>query len=84
MYKNSSVIFHELHCILLPVYIDACVHISTLSFLCFRIVIYVEEISEKLAREENLTDPLVINTDSITFRGQTVSCNVNITFVEAL
>ena len=81
MYKNSSVLSYESQCNFVACVSCACMHISILPFLCFRIVIYVEEISEKLAREENLTDPLIINTDSITFRGETVSCNIIITFL---
>ena len=81
MYKNSSVLSYESQCNFVACVSCACMHISTLPFLCSRIVIYVEEISEKLAREENLTDPLMINTDSITFLGQTVSCNINTTIL---
>ena len=43
-------------------------------FLYSRIVTYFEEISQKLAREQDLTDPLIVDTEGLTFRGQTVSC----------
>ena len=44
--------------------------------VCFsRIITYFEDISEKLAREQDLSDPLIVETESLTFRGQTVSCS---------
>ena len=48
--------------------------VSALYTMCSRIVTYFEEISEKLAREHDLTEPLMVNTEGLTFRGQTVSC----------
>ena len=39
----------------------------------YRIVEYFEEMTEKLARDEDLSDPLIVNTQYLAFRGQTVS-----------
>ena len=43
------------------------------SFVLHRIIHYYEEMSEKLANEQNLSEPLTISTDAVTFRGQIVS-----------
>lgn len=41
-------------------------------FLCYRIIASFEEMTVKLAEEEDLLDPLIINTKNLAFRGQTV------------
>ena len=43
-----------------------------------RIIKYYDEMSQKLANEQNLSEPLIISTNSITFRGQKVSIRVGL------
>ena len=40
---------------------------------CGRIMEYFEEMTEKLARNEDLSQPLVVNTQNLAFHGQRVS-----------
>ena len=40
---------------------------------CGRIIEYFEEMTENLARNEDLSQPLVVNTQNIAFHGQRVS-----------
>ena len=42
-------------------------------FCCGRIMGYFEEMTEKLARNEDLSQPLVVNTQNLAFHGQSVS-----------
>ena len=41
--------------------------------VCGRIMEYFEEMTEKLARNEDLSQPLVVNTQNLAFHGQRVS-----------
>ena len=41
--------------------------------VCGRIIEYFEEMTEKLARNEDLSRPLLVNTQNLAFHGQTVS-----------
>ena len=56
------------------------VNIINAEIFLHRIILYYDEMSQKLANEQNLSEPLIISTNSITFRGQKVSIRVGLKY----